>query len=153
MADRLLFFTTIVLPLVFASPQVVHTSKAEPSKNIVELGVSNKDFSILVQLVKTADLVDALSDSSASLTLFAPTSNAFRLLARDVGFKGNFHDEGAVISFLSGAIGKLAESSGVTLIALLQNILKYHVIPESSRVIVRGCVVRPFRSLLLGCGM
>jgi uncharacterized surface protein with fasciclin (FAS1) repeats len=45
--------------------------------NIVELASSNSDLSSLVAAVQRAGLVDALSDASASYTVFAPTNEAF----------------------------------------------------------------------------
>lgn len=46
-------------------------------KNIVELAQGNDDLSSLVAAVQRAGLVDALSDESASYTVFAPTNAAF----------------------------------------------------------------------------
>jgi uncharacterized surface protein with fasciclin (FAS1) repeats len=45
--------------------------------NIVELAVATEDLSSLVAAVQRAGLVDALSDESANLTVFAPTNAAF----------------------------------------------------------------------------
>ena len=45
--------------------------------NIVELAVATDDLSSLVAAVQRAGLVDALSDESANLTVFAPTNAAF----------------------------------------------------------------------------
>jgi len=47
-----------------------------PSKNIVENAVNSKDHTILVSLVKKADLVAAL-ESAGPFTVFAPTNEAF----------------------------------------------------------------------------
>lgn len=51
--------------------------KGEPVLNIVETAQANEAFSTLVDLVVAANLVDALSDETASLTVFAPTNAAF----------------------------------------------------------------------------
>jgi len=51
--------------------------RGEPTLNIVETAQANEAFSTLVDLVIAADLVDALSDENASLTVFAPTNAAF----------------------------------------------------------------------------
>lgn len=44
---------------------------------IVDVAAANEDFSTLVAAVQAADLVDALSDPDATLTVFAPTNEAF----------------------------------------------------------------------------
>ena len=55
-----------------------------PAPNIVEIASSVDDFSILVEAVVAADLVDALSQPGA-LTVFAPTNEAFVQLLTDLG--------------------------------------------------------------------
>ncbi len=47
---------------------------------IVDLAAGNEDLSTLVSLVEAAGLVDALADPDASLTVFAPTNEAFAAL-------------------------------------------------------------------------
>lgn len=54
--------------------------------NIVELAQGNSDLSSLVDAVVRAGLVDALSDESASYTVFAPTNAAFATFLSDNGF-------------------------------------------------------------------
>jgi uncharacterized surface protein with fasciclin (FAS1) repeats len=49
----------------------------DTGSNIVELAVATEDLSSLVAAVQRAGLVDALSDESADLTVFAPTNAAF----------------------------------------------------------------------------
>jgi uncharacterized surface protein with fasciclin (FAS1) repeats len=49
----------------------------DTGSNIVELAVATDDLSSLVAAVTRAGLVDALSDASANLTVFAPTNAAF----------------------------------------------------------------------------
>merc|ERR1711862_316985 len=53
---------------------------AAPTKNIVELAQSVPGLSTLVQAVVAGELVDALSDKNATLTVFAPTNAAFDAL-------------------------------------------------------------------------
>jgi transforming growth factor-beta-induced protein len=55
-----------------------------PSKNIVEIAAGNPNFSILVQAVVKADLVDALS-TGGPFTVFAPTNDAFVALLGELG--------------------------------------------------------------------
>ncbi len=46
------------------------------------------DYDILLNAVITAELVDALADDTADLTVFAPNDLAFVRLARDLGYTG-----------------------------------------------------------------
>merc|ERR1711988_1972760 len=52
---------------------------------IVDIAAGNEDFSTLVAAVQAADLVDALSDPDASLTVFAPTNAAFEAALESLG--------------------------------------------------------------------
>ena len=74
----------IITPDVGASNGVVHVidgvllpSAAPKPKNIVELASSTDYLSTLVTAVKAAGLVDTLSSSSESFTVFAPNNAAF----------------------------------------------------------------------------
>lgn len=62
-------------------------SPAKATKSIVEIAVSNDDFSILVEALSKAELVDALS-SDGPFTVFAPTNDAFENLFNDLGVEG-----------------------------------------------------------------
>jgi transforming growth factor-beta-induced protein len=55
------------------------------SNTIADIAVANPDFSILVDALSKADLVDAVADKSAELTVFAPTNDAFVALLGDLG--------------------------------------------------------------------
>ncbi len=57
------------------------------SSTVVEIAVSNPDFSILVEAVKKAELVDALS-ADGPFTVFAPTDEAFKSLFSQLGVEG-----------------------------------------------------------------
>nr|WP_321358690.1 fasciclin domain-containing protein [uncultured Draconibacterium sp.] len=57
------------------------------SSTVVEIAVSNPDFSILVEAVTKADLAGALS-ADGPFTVFAPTNDAFNTLFADLGVKG-----------------------------------------------------------------
>jgi uncharacterized surface protein with fasciclin (FAS1) repeats len=57
--------------------------KGEPTQNIVEVAVSNPDFSTLVTALQAANLVDALADETKSYTVFAPTNAAFDKIPDD----------------------------------------------------------------------
>lgn len=77
--------------------------------NIVEVASGNDSFKTLVQAVQAAELVDTLSDSSASYTVFAPTDEAFSQLPE-------------------GALDYLLQPENK---AVLQRVLSYHVVPQS----------------------
>lgn len=63
-------------------------SKSEkPAGSVVDIAVSNPDFSILVEAVSKAGLVDALS-ADGPFTVFAPTNEAFNALFKQLGIKG-----------------------------------------------------------------
>jgi uncharacterized surface protein with fasciclin (FAS1) repeats len=57
------------------------------SSTVVEIAVSNPDFSILVEAVSKAGLVDALS-ADGPFTVFAPTNDAFKSLFSKLGVSG-----------------------------------------------------------------
>ena len=57
------------------------------SSTVVEIAVSNPDFSILVEAVSKAGLVDALS-AEGPFTVFAPTNDAFKSLFSQLGVSG-----------------------------------------------------------------
>lgn len=54
---------------------------------VVDIAVSNPDFSILVEAVTKADLAGALS-ADGPFTVFAPTNEAFNNLFEQLGVKG-----------------------------------------------------------------
>ena len=82
----------------------------EPSGNIVEVATEANLTALLAAATK-AGLADELSDTSARLTVFAPTDAAFATLATRLGFA----DAGAMVTALP------AEA--------LASILTYHVLP------------------------
>lgn len=57
------------------------------SSTVVEIAVSNPDFSILVEAVTKADLAGALS-AEGPFTVFAPTNAAFNKLFSQLGVSG-----------------------------------------------------------------
>ncbi len=58
-----------------------------PTNNVVQIAVSNPDFSILVEAVSKAGLVEALS-ADGPFTVFAPTNAAFESLFAQLNVKG-----------------------------------------------------------------
>ena len=87
-----------------------------------EFDDNNQDFDILLEALETADLVGAVDDANASLTVFAPTDAAFIELAQDFGYQGA--DEGEAFAEIVNALTELGEGDPVP---LLQDILLYHV--------------------------
>ena len=63
---------------------VIDTVLLPANKNIVQTAQAAPDFSILVEAVVAADLVDALS-APGPLTVFAPTNAAFADLLAELG--------------------------------------------------------------------
>ena len=61
-------------------------SKADAG-SVVDIAVSNPDFSILVEAVTKADLAGALS-AEGPFTVFAPTNDAFKKLFKELGVSG-----------------------------------------------------------------
>ncbi len=73
-----------LLMLLLVAPLLVFTScgndddaPTPPPTNIVDVASGNANFSLLVEAVQRAGLVNALSDANATLTVFAPTNAAF----------------------------------------------------------------------------
>ena len=59
--------------------------ESQMSNTIADIAVANSEFSILVEALMKADLVGAVADSEAELTVFAPTNDAFTALLSDLG--------------------------------------------------------------------
>ena len=70
---------TIVSADLVASNGVIHVIDRVllPTKTIADIAVADSRFSTLVAALTEADLVGAVADESASLTVFAPTNDAF----------------------------------------------------------------------------
>mgnify|MGYP001352938077 CR=1 FL=1 len=98
---------------------------------------NGNDYDLLLTALNTAGLTAAVADPDADLTVFAPRDSAFVKLARDLGFQGN--DEQGAWTFLVGALTTLGNGDPIP---VLQDVLKYHVVP--ARITLFGVV---FRSL------
>jgi len=82
------FFLTLFLSLTvlsFAAKNM--NAERAPSKTVVEIAIADDRFSILVEAVSKAGLVDALN-AEGPYTVFAPTNDAFEVLFKDLGVKG-----------------------------------------------------------------
>lgn len=81
----LIMSLTLILSISFTA--LMANSPAKATKSIVEIAVSNDDFSILVEALSKAELVDALS-AAGPYTVFAPTNEAFENLFKQLGVNG-----------------------------------------------------------------
>lgn len=111
--------------------------RSQPTKTIAEIISASggefdhnaNDYDLLLNAVKTADLVDALNDPNASLAVFAPRDSAFVRLARDLGYTER--DEAGAWTFLVNALTGLGNGNPIP---VLKSVLLYHVVPEALRV-------------------
>lgn len=92
-----------------ANTNTGHSEQAMAMKNLVQVAQSNPDFSILVEAVAAAGLVDTLA-TTPNLTVFAPTNQAFANLLNELG---------------------MTKSQLLANPALLQQVLTYHVVPAT----------------------
>ena len=80
--------TDVVTADIEASNGVIHViNKVLLPPSIVDLAISNENFSILVQAVLKAGLVDALN-AEGPYTVFAPTNDAFEALFEALNVSG-----------------------------------------------------------------
>lgn len=71
----------VLVPVSFKLQQ---PASAPVPGTVVDIALSNKDFSMLVSLLQKADLVGALQ-GEGPFTVFAPTNQAFEKLLKDLG--------------------------------------------------------------------
>ena len=80
--------TNVTSPDVMASNGVIHViDKVLLPTDVVDIAINNSNFSILVEAVVKADLVDALK-GDGPFTVFAPTNAAFEALFTQLGVNG-----------------------------------------------------------------
>lgn len=84
-STRLLMALSLILTISYSS--IIANNPVKSNKTIVEIAVSNDDFSILVDALAKAELVDALN-SDGPFTVFAPTNDAFEDLFKELGISG-----------------------------------------------------------------
>lgn len=87
---------------------------------------NRRDYDLLLNAVVAADLVDALNDEDADITVFAPNDLAFIRLARTLGYRG-FNEEHA-FNFIVETLTELGNGDPIP---LLTAVLLYHVSPDS----------------------
>jgi uncharacterized surface protein with fasciclin (FAS1) repeats len=100
---------SVVSADIVASNGVIHVIDRVllPNKTIADIAVADSRFSTLVAALTEADLVGAVADETASLTVFAPTNDAFA----------------AALAALDLTAAELLASPD------LADILLYHVVP------------------------
>ncbi len=85
-----------------AIPLIATAQEAAAPATVVEIAVSNPDFSILVAAVQAADLVETLS-SEGPFTVFAPTDAAFEAALEALGLSAEellaSPDLGAILTY------------------------------------------------------
>lgn len=110
------------------APAPAPTTTAAPAlQTIADIVAGNDDFSVLLSALEAASLVDTVADTSASLTVFAPTNRAFLSLAQALGYTGDGVD--GVFAFLVEALTGLAD--GGDPVPLLTSVLKFHVVSST----------------------
>lgn len=88
MKTRKQFLAIVMAVAMLAGFSLVSNAKeANKTPNVVEIAVSNPDFSILVEAVAKADLAQALS-ADGPFTVFAPTNKAFETLFKQLDING-----------------------------------------------------------------
>lgn len=80
----LALFTSLT---VISSANARTSNEGTPAMTVVEIAIADERFSILVEAVSKAGLVDALS-ADGPYTVFAPTNDAFEMLFEDLGVNG-----------------------------------------------------------------
>ncbi|WP_371155423.1 fasciclin domain-containing protein [Jannaschia sp. 2305UL9-9] len=93
---------------------------------------TNTDFSILTALVGLAEapsgapaIAALLDDPATDATVFAPTDTGFAELSQLLGYTGN---DAGLVDFLLATLTTVAEDNDLTLGALVDTILRYHVV-------------------------
>lgn len=92
---------------------------------------TSDDFEVLGLALSAAGLDEAVGEQP-SLTLFAPTDDAFAGLAQSLGYEGDPDDAEAVFGSIAGSLADLSPDDDP--IPLLTDILLYHVSPETTEL-------------------
>lgn len=80
--------TTTTEQIMTSTTEAEMTSTTEGEMmgdTVLDVAVGNEDFSTLVAAVEAAGLQDALADPEATLTVFAPTNEAFEAALSELG--------------------------------------------------------------------
>lgn len=116
-----------------------------PTQNIVETAIATPDLSTLVAAVEAGELVEALSDESTMLTVFAPTNDAFAAIQSTVDtllLPENQADLQNVLQYhvVEGKVMSTDLSDGMTVTALNGDTLTI-TIDANNNVFVNGAQV------------
>jgi uncharacterized surface protein with fasciclin (FAS1) repeats len=124
MADGSLYINKSVVSMadVVANNGVIHvidqviippTMKMDTDMSIVDVALSDDNFSTLVSALSAAGLVDTLADENATFTVFAPTNDAFAKIDSDV-LSGLLADTDALTGILLKHVVSGAEIDSVS---------------------------------------
>ena len=97
-------FLTMVTLLASTQPAAAQDA-CVAEDTIAGVASASDDFNILVAALGVADLVGAVADVDAELTVFAPTDAAFIATATALGYDGDTTDEAAVATWLVETLG------------------------------------------------
>lgn len=87
-SDVMVEGSKVIIPDIMASNGVIHAiDKVILPSSVVGHAINNSNFSILVEAVVKANLVEALS-AAGPFTVFAPTNDAFNKLFNTLGVSG-----------------------------------------------------------------
>ncbi|OSX70456.1 hypothetical protein BU14_0748s0002 [Porphyra umbilicalis] len=112
-----------MVPVARPTPTPSATPTAGP-QTIAKIVEDNPNFTVLEAALKAAGLLATVADTSAELTVFAPTDAAFLALVKTLGYEGD--DVSGVYAFLLEALTRLAD--GGDPLPLLASVLKFHVV-------------------------
>jgi len=137
------FSTTLLTAALFLAPTVASAQNtiadivvaASGGATAGEFDNDSSDYDMLLTALQTANLVGAVADPQAELTVFAPNDRAFIRLARDLGYEGN--DESDAWDFLVGALTTLGNGDPIP---VLTDVLLYHVVGQ--RISAFGVILR-----------
>jgi transforming growth factor-beta-induced protein len=78
--------TTMAEPdMTTTTAEMTSSTEAMMGDTVLDVAIGNEDFSTLVAAVQAAGLEDALADPEATLTVFAPTNEAFEAALEALG--------------------------------------------------------------------
>jgi len=96
---------------------VTSTTEAMMEETVLDIAAANEDFSTLAAAVEAAGLQDALSDPEATLTVFAPTNEAFEAALTSLGLTAEelLADTETLTAILTyHVLGDIVTSSDIT---------------------------------------
>jgi uncharacterized surface protein with fasciclin (FAS1) repeats len=109
---------TTTQPEVTSTPAAEMTSTTQVSEDtVLDIAAGNEDFSTLAAAVEAAGLQEALSDPAATLTVFAPTNEAFdaALASLDVTAEELLADKETLTAILTyHVLGTTVTSTDIT---------------------------------------